>query len=224
MQRNFLSMPFLVGVLVALLLGSGLVGLYLFSRHRAAPPTSEYYSAKAQQRYEIGNYSGAIKEYTRAIQLNPGDRDSYFGRANAYLQVYVYQKALEDYTKAIELEPTNSTYYASRALVHSGLGNYKAVLADYDKAIALDRRNGELYRKRAYIKEKHLNYKVKDLVADWKKAIEFGSQDEHLFISYGNYLNNQLQDYAGALRFFNKTLQLNPESALAKKNAEIARS
>jgi tetratricopeptide (TPR) repeat protein len=211
-----------LGLLVALGLAI-IAGLYLsFFAAPKAPLTAEKYNSRGLHKYEAGNYNGAIKEYTRAIQTDPRDKVSYFGRANAYIQIYLYQKALADYDKAIQLDPANPVYYANRANANYGLENYKATLADYDRAIKLNPQDGKLYQRRALLKEKNFKASQKELAVDWKKAIALGVEDEHVFISYGSYLNNDLQNYEAALTYFQKALKLNPDNSLAKQNREIA--
>jgi tetratricopeptide (TPR) repeat protein len=47
----------------------------------------------------------SINDLTKAIELNPQDKEAYFNRANAYIDLEKYQEAIADYTKAIELDP-----------------------------------------------------------------------------------------------------------------------
>ncbi|MDR1113615.1 MAG: tetratricopeptide repeat protein, partial [Candidatus Margulisbacteria bacterium] len=135
--------------------------------------------------------------------------------------IYLYQKALADYDKAIQLDPTNPVYHANRANANYGLENYQATLADYDRAIRLNPQDGKLYQRRALLKEKNFKAGQKELAADWRKAIALGVEDEHIFISYGSYLNNELQNYEAALNCFQRALKLNPNSGLAKQNRDI---
>ncbi|MDR2428522.1 MAG: tetratricopeptide repeat protein [Candidatus Margulisbacteria bacterium] len=209
-------------LIAAVLLLAAVFMLKAFSVIFAKPLTAEKYNASGLRKYEAGNYNGAIKEYTRAIQVAPQDKLGYFGRANAYIQIYLYQKALLDYNKAIELDPVNSLYYANRANAYYGLENYKATLVDYDRAVKLNPQDGKLYQRRALLKEKNLQASQKELAVDWKKAIDLGVEDEHIFISYGSYLNNELQNYEAALACFQKALKVNPDSGLAKQNRDIA--
>ncbi|MDR1453944.1 MAG: tetratricopeptide repeat protein [Candidatus Margulisbacteria bacterium] len=210
-----------LGLLTALAIAAALSVYLLFFTAPGAPPTAEKYNASGLHKYEAGNYNGAIKEYTKAIQVNPQDKVSYFGRANAYLQIYLYQKSLLDYNKAIKLDPDNPAYYTNRANAYYGLENYQATLADYDRAIKLNPRDGKLYQRRAFLKEKNFKASQKELAADWKKAIDLGIEDEHVFISYGSYLNNNLQNYEAARTCFQKALKVNPHNGLAKQNLEI---
>jgi tetratricopeptide (TPR) repeat protein len=220
-EKNKAKTLYRLGLLVVL----GIVvvaGIYLsFFTMPKAPPTAEKYNSSGRRKYEAGNYNGAIKEYSKAIQTNPEDQVSYFGRASAYFQIYLYQKALLDYDKAIKLDPANAEYYANRADAHYRLEDYAATLADYDRAIKLNPQDGKLYQRRARLKEENFKAGQKELAADWKKAIDLGVEDEHIFINYGGYLNNELQNYEAALNYFQRALKVNPNNGLAKQNRDI---
>src|SRR5215204_1440714 len=51
------------------------------------------------------DYDEAIREYTKAIELNPQFAEAYYNRGIAYSDKKEYDAAIQDYTKAIELNP-----------------------------------------------------------------------------------------------------------------------
>ena len=84
------------------------------------------------QKYEHKqNYSKAIDEYTKAIELAPKDADLFTSRAELYFIIKEeYDKAISDYSKALELKPDNDHYYVQRANLYLLQGD------ELDKAIA----------------------------------------------------------------------------------------
>ena len=50
-----------------------------------------------------GEFDTAIKDYTKAIELNPNYAEAYYNRGNAYYKKGEFDTAIKDYTKAIEL-------------------------------------------------------------------------------------------------------------------------
>ena len=72
----------------------------------------------------------AIEAYTRALELNPNDLDSYVGRAEAHYLIGNHKLAIEDYTRAIELDPNNPDLYAARAWAYYGAGWYGRASSD----------------------------------------------------------------------------------------------
>ncbi len=73
--------------------------------------------SKGIELFNEGNYSGAIKSYDEAIELNPNYSDVYFHRSRAYLYDLKFDQALVDCDKAIELEPMYMEAYSNRAFI-----------------------------------------------------------------------------------------------------------
>ena len=54
--------------------------------------------------YNKGDYDQAIKDYSEAIKLDPGDADAWYNRGVAYKELGNEAKAKADFLKAEELE------------------------------------------------------------------------------------------------------------------------
>lgn len=65
----------------------------------------EVYKWRADSYNSIGEYPEAIADFTRAIEINPGDAVLYNDRGNAYLRSDRYNEAKEDYIRAVDLDP-----------------------------------------------------------------------------------------------------------------------
>ena len=78
------------------------------------------------------DYENAVKFYSRAIELNPGNAIYYGNRSLAYLRTECYGYALADATRAIELDKKYVKGYYRRAASNMALGKFKAALRDYE--------------------------------------------------------------------------------------------
>ena len=91
----------------------------------------------------IGNppywWKSAIADFTKVIQLEPGNPIVYYDRGRAYWQLGEDFKAIDEYTKAIELDPDYADAYNHRSFVHRDLGQEAEKVADEDKACSLDK-------------------------------------------------------------------------------------
>lgn len=58
----------------------------------------EYYAG-------LGDFTNAIINFTKAIELNPSNYKAYFYRAAALDKHKNHKKAIEDYSKALKLNP-----------------------------------------------------------------------------------------------------------------------
>ena len=91
----------------------------------------------------IEYYKKAVEAYTKVIELNPIDPETYEGRGNSYVQLEKYTEAVADYTKAIFL--TNNSLksndikfmllYNSRGLAYQRLKKYSEAMADFEMAL-----------------------------------------------------------------------------------------
>ena len=52
---------------------------------------------------EIEDYTNALKDYDKAINLAPEDLENYNDRADFYKNIEDYSNALKDYAKVIEI-------------------------------------------------------------------------------------------------------------------------
>ncbi len=93
---------------------------------------------QANQRWEEGDYEGAIEVYSQAIPLEPNDADAYNGRGFARYGLKDYQGAIEDYNEAIPLEPNDADAYNGRGFARYGLKDYQGAIEDYNEAIRLE--------------------------------------------------------------------------------------
>lgn len=97
----------------------------------------------------------AVKDFTKAIELQPRFSRAYVNRASAYSSLKQYDKAVADYNKAVELQPSIvKAIIEKRAIAYYKKGDHAKAWADVEKA-------------------KELGVKVdKKFVADLKKAMQ----------------------------------------------------
>jgi tetratricopeptide (TPR) repeat protein len=79
----------------------------------------------------------AIKDYSKAIAINPGFSHAFNNRGSAQLDIGEFQAALGDFDNAIRLDPTHLRAYAGRALALSKLGRHEEAIEAHRKACAM---------------------------------------------------------------------------------------
>jgi tetratricopeptide (TPR) repeat protein len=92
---------------------------------------------EGDRKYFKGDYKGAVKLYTRAIEQSPQLDEAYLKRGMAYLDLSKFHEAIENFNKAIELNSQNSDAFRNRALAKYSLNLSKEALADYNEAARL---------------------------------------------------------------------------------------
>ena len=95
------------------------------------------YSNLGNNYYGIGDYQEAIKDFDRAIELDPKLAGAYWGRGKTYHELGDYQEAIKDFDRAIELNPKLGGAYWSRGKTYQKLGNQQQAKEDFKTAAKL---------------------------------------------------------------------------------------
>ncbi len=97
----------------------------------------EAYYNRGCAKDELKDYTGAIDDYTKAIELGPNNESEYLNRGLAKYELHFFQEAIKDYDKAIEIEPNKSTAYFGRANAEYQAGDKENACLDWSKASEL---------------------------------------------------------------------------------------
>jgi tetratricopeptide (TPR) repeat protein len=105
-----------------------------------------YYYEKASQKFFVyglsffkcGEYSKAINNFTKAIELKNDFAEAHYHRGQAYVKESRYDDAINDFTKAIEIDPEFKDAYFQRGNIFFERGFKERARHDYEKIIELD--------------------------------------------------------------------------------------
>jgi tetratricopeptide (TPR) repeat protein len=86
---------------------------------------------KAIDQSDDGDYKGAVKLLTRAIQIAPANPQAYHERAMALLNLNRNQEALTDFDRALDLDPVFPGARSWRARTLAGLGEHRRAAEDW---------------------------------------------------------------------------------------------
>jgi len=128
----------------------------------------------AQEQYEK-----ALREFNKALRLNPWYGLAYKNRAILFLRYGAampgrsrpyFRQALADYSAALQLDPKDADAYRERGLVHARMGDADKAIADFTQAIKIKPDFAEAYRGRS--KAYRDNGDIDRAVADVERAIK----------------------------------------------------
>lgn len=160
--------------------------LTLWSHQIETYPNSGYkaYDNRGIAYGSLGNYHQAIKDFDRAIELNPNNAVAYSNRGNAYNSLGKRQQALEDLNKAIKLDPQYFKAYNNRGNAYFGLKDYNMAIEDYKQTIKLDSQFAPAYYNvgRVYL---HLG-ENKESRTNFNKAALLGSKEAQAYLLKNN--------------------------------------
>jgi serine/threonine protein kinase len=204
---------------------------------------AEDYNKRAISKFNQ-DFSGALADLDKAIELDPELADAYRDRGTLKIseQLKDVSGALADLDKAIKLDPKNSLAYYNRGAVKNlkKPSDISGALADYNKAIELDPKIFFAYINRAQLKHKLSNLKgfkrlklwagnyigrgrvelsdISGALADYSKAIELDPEYADAYYQRGWLKEDKLDNIPGALADYSKAIELNPEFAHAYYN------
>ena len=64
-----------------------------------------------------GDYHGAIDDQTKAIAIDPDNKEPYYNRGCAKVMIKDFQGALDDFDEALRLDPEYEDVYIERSML-----------------------------------------------------------------------------------------------------------
>ena len=178
----------------------------------------------------LGQYSTAIIQFNKSIDLDPQFPRSWLNRGMAKIGLKDYEGAREDFNEAVKLKRGYALGYILRGVSNYGLGDTDAMLSDLeiglqldfkalsnvlyvardavDKAIEMAPENVNYYFARGYAYFLNENYRF--ALADFTKAVNMVSGSSE-FLKYAGATKVFLEDADGAQTDLNIALGINPD-------------
>jgi tetratricopeptide (TPR) repeat protein len=186
---------------------------------RDTAPKVDDYLASGVQKYQKGDYPGALADYDKLIAIAPKERLAYIGKSLIKIKLGDKPGAILDLSKAIALDPNNRSLYAVRGGLKFESGDKKGALSDYDKLIEIDPKDDTNYSARSEIR---LALGDKEgALTDYNSAIKINPNYAEAYNNRGNLKNDNLNDPQGALADYNSAIKINPNYAFAYNNRGI---
>ncbi|MFN6563852.1 MAG: tetratricopeptide repeat protein [Nostoc sp. ChiSLP01] len=108
------------------------------------PQDAVAYKNRGNARSDLGDFQGAIEDYTQAIQINPNYIDAYYNRGNARFDLGDFEGAFEDYTQAIQINSNYADAYYNRGNIRLEMADKQGAIEDFQKAADIYRKEGKL--------------------------------------------------------------------------------
>jgi small glutamine-rich tetratricopeptide repeat-containing protein alpha len=105
---------------------------------------AEIFKNQGNQMLSSKQFSKAIENYNKAIELIPDNAIYYSNRAAAYSHMGSYEKAVEDCKTSIRLNPNYSKAYGRLGLAYFSLGKYAEAVEAYRNGLKFEPNNQSL--------------------------------------------------------------------------------
>jgi serine/threonine protein kinase/Tfp pilus assembly protein PilF len=135
-------------------------------------------SAAGQDTQAETAFQNALADYSRAIEINPGEIDNWLARAQFYANTKQWDKAFAEDTALLEKWPENVRVRVQRGAFHLRQQEYRLAIEDFSAAIKLNPKETWAWHERAYcyaMLGEHEN-----AIADLTQAIELAPADAEL--------------------------------------------
>ncbi|NVJ61120.1 MAG: hypothetical protein HWE27_12065 [Gammaproteobacteria bacterium] len=137
----------------------------------------DYYFDLGVDRYNTGDLSGAIINWSNLIEINDKDASAYYSRAVVKDELYTWKSALRDYDKAIELNPDFISALLNRGSLKDENEDFDGAIADYLSVIN-NKKSDKGNLQKAYFNKGNTYLELKQIkkaCGDWSKARELGA-------------------------------------------------
>lgn len=112
------------------------------------PKNLDAYFHRALAKNDLGDYSGAIVDYSKIIVLEP-DADTYYNRGNARYSLKDFEGAQEDYQNAYKLDSNFLDALYSLGCVKYDIGDFEGSVLDFSTLIKAIPNESKFYYHRA---------------------------------------------------------------------------
>jgi tetratricopeptide (TPR) repeat protein len=177
------------------------------------PKNGAFYNNRANIREELKDYPGAIADFSKAIELNPGlwkdgTGTSWANRGLVYRLTNQHKKAVSDFTQALKLMPKKAYLYIYRSLSYCQLGQYNKAIADANKALEIAPNNLDAFQAR---------YQAESKSGDLEQALaDFNTIQQ---LSKSNKKTPEIQQDIGSKKWqdiaisYSKIIKMKPQAA-----------
>ena len=132
------------------------------------PHLSYTYLERGYYRLEKGDYTGALLDYTKALEIDPDAADSWVNRGLVKEKLNDHAGAYADFTKAIAIEPRLEKAWFCRGNVLTRMNRLSEAIEDYTVAILYYPEYGMAWFNRAIVNHR-LGY-LKEACTDVQRA------------------------------------------------------
>ena len=176
----------------------------------ALRPGAEAYHYRGIVHFMRENYSQAVQDISKALELQPANANAYIYRALAFSRQGSLDYAIRDFNEALGIMPTDASAYVGLGNVYNLMGDNNSAIENYNQALRFAPRAAVIYLNRgnAWFAKGDI-YKAE---RDYGKALALDPELSEAYVSRSQILIGK-GDLGGALRDLDKAIELNPNAA-----------
>lgn len=174
------------------------------------PKNFDAYFHRAIAKNDLGDYSGAILDYSKILFYKP-DADSYYNRGNSKFSLQDFFGAKDDYENALKLDPQFFDALYNLACTKYYIKDYIGSITDLSKIIEVSPTESKVYTQRANALLALKKYKL--ALQDFSLAVLINPSADTYYNRGLTHLN--INYYKQAKKDFDKSLSFDDNNASA---------
>jgi tetratricopeptide (TPR) repeat protein len=112
-------------------------GLLVTVPEKVNAESANFYDKQGFKEWNKNNFSAAIRNYNKAIEIEPNNALFYGKRGNCYYQLGDFYKAISDYNQSLNLNPNDKEIFLFRGMAKQKIGFIKGACSDWKMSSAL---------------------------------------------------------------------------------------
>ncbi|GLI67835.1 hypothetical protein VaNZ11_012117, partial [Volvox africanus] len=181
------------------------------SRHKAI----EQCNARAFALRQQGKLVEAVREYNRALELDPCHFKTLFNRGFTHDRLGELAAAVDDYTAALAVDPQSSYAHYNRGITRDRLQNFAGAVEDFTAAIRLEPNSADFYHNRGFALRKQGMFEA--AIQDYTTAIRLNPNHCRAYYNRA-FCHDRLNHVQQAIDDYTKALEMEPNNATALHN------
>lgn len=161
---------------------------------------------------ELGDFSGSLVYFDKAIARNPKYDIAYYNRGRSRAQLGRYADAIADYNTALKFNPRDANAYYNMAFAKTQLKDYSGAVADYEASLKINPNDADTYNNIGNIKAEFLK-DFSGSIKMYDQAISLRPQNALAYANRGNS-KIMLKDRYGACEDWQNAARMGYEQVL----------
>lgn len=175
---------------------------------------AEPFFKSGEAKFKQKDWDGAISDFTKAVELDPGMGKAYRKRADCRAMKQDFDGALDDASRAIEIDPACADACYERAKYWECKGKVDKAISDYSRAVELRPDFAVAYTDRGLLKMWNFD-DMASAIEDFTKALEGDPGNAAAILEWRSEAHHRHGDRAGALKDIGEVIEKHPAHARA---------
>lgn len=169
---------------------------------------SRPYACRGLYYKETNEQEKALKDFSKDLQIDPGDVEILQFRGNIYFNKGRDDSAYSDYNRAVKIRQDNALTFANLGAIYVRRNQNDSALYNLSKALAMDSTLFTSYANRAVVFG--AMGKPDESISDFKQYLKSKPNDERVVFSIGMAYFNK-GDMKESIGWFNKAISIKPD-------------